>query len=91
MRDPVKRLDFKQVAARDLADHMSLRLATIAQDFMDRCATVGIENDEATLLALNTMLSYSASAALALQLNERGFALLCKKHYEKEQEDETTG
>jgi len=87
----VKRLDFKQVAARDLADHMSLRLATIAQDFMDRCATVDIPGDEATLLALNAMLSYSASAADALNLNERGFLLLCRRHFQKEKEDETTG
>jgi hypothetical protein len=84
----VKRLDFKQVASRDLADHFSFRVATLAEDFMDRCDTLGIDSREATFMALNVMLSYSASAANALNVRERGFLVLCKRHFEKELADE---
>ena len=87
----MKHLEFKQIASRDLANHLSFRLATVAQDFMDRCETIGISDKDATLMALNVMLSYSASAADSLKISERGFVLLCRKHFQQEQADEATG
>jgi predicted RecB family endonuclease len=87
----MKRPDFADTAARDLANHMGMRVMQVVQDFMDRTKVIDLPGNEATLLAVSTLLSCAAAGSNTIGLSEKAFLTLCHRHWMAEQEDETTG
>jgi hypothetical protein len=67
--------------ARDLTRHLDARIETVLRDFMDRCAMVGIDYDDATALALTVMGHHTACAAHGIETSEYEYLAVCHGHY----------
>jgi hypothetical protein len=69
------------VIARDLTRHLDERIETVLRDFMDRCATAGIDYDDATAMALTIMGHHTACAAHGIETSEHEYLAVCHGHY----------
>lgn len=75
-------LDFKRTAALDLSRHLDHRLSVVLQDFMDRCAELEIDYDQATTMALTIITHYTTAAAIGVDATEDEFLELCRLQYQ---------
>jgi hypothetical protein len=76
-----EQLDFKRIAANDLAKHLDRRVEVMLHDFMERCGEIGIEYDAATALAITILGHYAACAARGVDATEEEYIETCRHLY----------
>jgi hypothetical protein len=86
-------VDFQSVAVLDLVKHLDQRIATVLQDYMDRCGECGIGYDDATMKAVTVLGHYFTIAAGGIDATEHEIVATCRWHYNRmvENEREATG
>lgn len=69
----------------DLAKHLDKRIEHALHDFMDRCATVDIDYDHATAVALTVLCHYFICAAHGIDATESECIEACRHQFNMRQ------
>lgn len=76
-------IDITAVAAEDLARHLDQRIEMLLHQYMDRCATVGVEYEDATMKAITVLGHYFTIAAAGADATEDEIIATCQWHFDK--------